>query len=64
MTTSTPASTSPTPSGTPIYAANDGTVIGGCGGGYGNCVLIDHGDGMVTLYAHQTIDLRRIRASR
>ncbi len=42
------------PSGQPIYAANDGTVIGGCGGGYGNCVLIDHGDGMVTLYAHQT----------
>ena len=41
-------------SGTPIYAANAGTVIGGCGGGYGNCVLIDHGDGMVTLYAHQT----------
>jgi murein DD-endopeptidase MepM/ murein hydrolase activator NlpD len=41
-------------SGTPIYAANSGTVIGGCGGGYGNCVLIDHGDGMVTLYAHQT----------
>ena len=38
---------------TPIYAANDGTVIGGCGGGYGNCILIDHGDGMVTLYAHQ-----------
>ena len=41
-------------SGTPIYAANSGTVLGGCGGGYGNCVLIDHGDGMVTLYAHQT----------
>ena len=38
---------------TPIYAANEGTVIGGCGGGYGNCILIDHGDGMVTLYAHQ-----------
>jgi murein DD-endopeptidase MepM/ murein hydrolase activator NlpD len=42
------------PSGQPIYAANDGTVIGGCGGGYGNCIMIDHGDGMVTLYAHQT----------
>ena len=40
--------------GTPIVAANDGTVIGGCGGGYGNCILIDHGDGMVTLYAHQS----------
>lgn len=42
------------PSGNPIYAANSGTVISGCGGGYGNCVMIDHGDGMVTLYAHQT----------
>jgi len=42
------------PSGQAIYAANDGTVIGGCGGGYGNCIMIDHGDGMVTLYAHQT----------
>jgi murein DD-endopeptidase MepM/ murein hydrolase activator NlpD len=40
--------------GTPIYAAEAGTVIGGCGGGYGNCVLIDHGNGMVTLYAHQS----------
>ncbi len=42
------------PTGQPIYAANSGTVISGCGGGYGNCVMIDHGNGMVTLYAHQT----------
>ncbi|HYF46802.1 MAG TPA: peptidoglycan DD-metalloendopeptidase family protein [Acidimicrobiales bacterium] len=41
--------------GTPIVAAESGTVIGGCGGGYGNCVLIDHGNGMVTLYAHQSV---------
>jgi murein DD-endopeptidase MepM/ murein hydrolase activator NlpD len=40
--------------GTPIVAAEAGTVIGGCGGGYGNCVLVDHGNGMVTLYAHQS----------
>ena len=41
-------------SGTPIVAAEAGTVISGCGGGYGNCVLVDHGNGMVTLYAHMT----------
>ena len=44
--------------GTPIVAAESGTVIGGCGGGYGNCVLIDHGGGMVTLYAHQSSIVR------
>jgi murein DD-endopeptidase MepM/ murein hydrolase activator NlpD len=42
------------PSGQAIYASAAGTVISGCGGGYGNCVMIDHGNGMVTLYAHQT----------
>jgi len=42
------------PTGNPIYASNSGTVILGCGGGYGNCVLIDHGGGFLTLYAHQS----------
>ena len=32
-----------------------GTVIlAGPFGGYGNCVVVDHGGGVTTLYAHQT----------
>lgn len=45
------------PYGTPIYAAESGTVIeanGGWNGGYGNCIRIQHADGKVTLYGHQS----------
>lgn len=40
--------------GTPVYAARAGTVITAQykDNGYGNMVEIDHGDGLVTLYAH------------
>jgi murein DD-endopeptidase MepM/ murein hydrolase activator NlpD len=53
--------------GSNIFAANDGVVVyvnkscpndGGsslkntCGGGYGNYLIIDHGDNIYTLYAH------------
>lgn len=40
---------------TPIHAADGGTVIlaGWCGG-YGNAVIIDHGNGLQTLYGHNT----------
>ena len=39
--------------GTPIVAAYGGTVIlAQSYWGYGNCVKIDHGGGVVTLYAH------------
>ena len=41
------------PMGTNILAANDGRVIfAGWQGGYGNTVIIDHGNGMHTMYAH------------
>lgn len=41
------------PEGSQILAANDGTVIyASVRGGYGNCVMIDHGGGIVTLYGH------------
>lgn len=41
--------------GTPIGAAAPGTVIyADWYGGYGNAVVIDHGGGVTTLYAHNT----------
>lgn len=48
----------PMPKGTPIHAAMDGTVIEVCTTrdkkyrGYGNGVLLQHPDGLVTMYAH------------
>jgi len=42
-------------SGEPIKACRAGVVvIAGTQGGYGNTVVIDHGGGMATLYAHQS----------
>jgi murein DD-endopeptidase MepM/ murein hydrolase activator NlpD len=42
-------------SGTPIKAADDGTVVmAGSNGGYGNWTLIDHGGGLATGYGHQS----------
>ena len=53
--------------GANIYAAQSGTVISvvnycphnygknyscGCGGGYGNYIIVDHGGGISTVYAH------------
>lgn len=41
--------------GDPIYAAKGGEVIWAkVRGGYGHTVLIDHGDGITTLYAHMS----------
>ena len=44
------------PNGTPIRAAGAGTVVAaGPEEGYGNAVLIDHGDGYLTHYAHLSV---------
>lgn len=43
------------PSGTPVAAAAAGTVIvAGWMGGYGNLVVVDHGNGLSTAYGHNT----------
>lgn len=39
--------------GDPFVAAASGTVVSaGWAGGYGNCIVIDHGNGIMTRYAH------------
>ncbi|MFH1867143.1 MAG: M23 family metallopeptidase [Patescibacteria group bacterium] len=45
--------------GIPIYAAEDGVVqtSGWNRGGYGNYIIIDHGQGLKTLYGHNTKNL-------
>ena len=41
--------------GTPIYAAADGKIMTrGWIGGYGNTIIINHGDDISTLYGHQS----------
>ena len=44
------------PSGTPILAADSGTVVTNTynAGGYGNYVVINHGNGYATLYGHMS----------
>lgn len=41
--------------GSTIWASDSGTVIlSGWNGGYGECVMIDHGNGYYTLYGHMS----------
>jgi murein DD-endopeptidase MepM/ murein hydrolase activator NlpD len=45
----------PAPTGTAVKAAAAGTVIyADWLGGYGKCLMVDHGGGIVTLYAHNS----------
>lgn len=46
--------------GTPVHAAADGTVArSGRSGAYGNLLILDHGEGLETLYAHHSRNLVR-----
>jgi murein DD-endopeptidase MepM/ murein hydrolase activator NlpD len=41
------------PTGTPVWAAADGRIVGrGDMGGAGNCVIVQHDNGLQTIYMH------------
>jgi murein DD-endopeptidase MepM/ murein hydrolase activator NlpD len=49
------------PTGTPIHAAGDGLVaFAGVESGYGNYTCINHGNGIATCYAHQSLLLVKV----
>jgi lipoprotein NlpD len=49
-----------TPKGTPVYAARDGKVIFSDRlSSYGNVIIVEHGDGFTTVYAHNENNLVR-----
>lgn len=51
----------PAPHGTPILASGGGrVVVAGYKGAYGRAVMIDHGDGLATLYGHASRLLVRV----
>lgn len=48
----------PAPAGTPIVAAKSGRVVfSGSQNGFGKTVTIDHGDGTITRYSHNRVNL-------
>lgn len=50
----------PAPMHTDIYAAMDGIVVyAGKARGYGNLVTVDHGNGVSTVYGHESVTLVR-----
>lgn len=51
--------------GSNVIAANDGIVISSTysTAGYGNMVMIDHGGGIVTLYAHGSELIAEVRTN-
>lgn len=52
------------PAGTPAVAARAGTVVfAGWDGNYGYCVMLDHGDGIKTRYAHASAVLVQVGQS-
>ncbi len=47
--------------GTPIHAAGDGIVVyAGVESGYGNYTCINHGNGIATCYAHQSVIMVKV----
>ena len=50
----------PAPMHTDIYAALDGVVVyAGKAKGYGNLITVDHGNGVTTVYGHESVTLVR-----
>ena len=52
----------PAPYGSNIYAVNDGTIIMAVisSTGYGNYLMVDHGGGVSSLYAHNSKNLKKV----
>ncbi len=51
----------PAPTGTAVVASADGTIIrAGVNGGFGNCVIIQHRNGIQTLYGHNSALLVKV----